>query len=361
LRLVTISKSIVGNEIATDVKNSLGQIILPKRTKLSNVHVKRLVSQGIKTVYILDEISKEINEVGLINRNKKRDMIKKYSKIQYIIKRFETEDSFTKKNIIASKLDKLIEKIAIEIRREVNPSKKIDFIDTNSSNYYVFEHMINVAIYVNYLTRLLKYNPQKQLSILKSALTYDIGMLFLDNKLLLKKGKLNEKEKKIIENHSFMGYQFLDEFTNLSLLEKLPALQHHKWLDGSGYPSDIKYKELHEFTQIIALADVFEAMTTDRPYRHGLTQSEAIKYITNAGELKFNKEMVLAFSNNIILYSKGTKVKLSDRSIGYVTENYNELPRNPKVLVIKSGEKVPVGYVDLKKYENVTIKEVVLN
>jgi len=360
MRLVIVGESIINTYTAVDVVNSKDQVILKKNTLLQLPYIIGLTRQGIKSIYIVDEISSDVEDIGLIDIREKNKLINTYSEIAKYINPSENI-STSKKIKLIKEIDAIILLLAKQISREVNPAKILEFIDASSSEYYIFEHIINVSIYVSYISKHLKYDYKKQISILKASLTYDLGMLAIDQNIINKKTALTAAEKKAIEDHTYLGYKFLDNYTSLSLLEKIPALQHHKWLNGKGYPNIDKYKDIQEFSQIIALADTFDAMTSARPYRDAISHSEAIEYILGAGDLKFDYSIVNSFINNIIVYPMGSKIRLSDNSVGYVVENYKRLPLRPQILVVKSGNILSLGYVKLIEYNTIVITKIILS
>ena len=144
------------------------------------------------------------------------------------------------------------------------------------------------------------------------ALLHDIGKIFIDFRLLNKPGKLDSPEYEQIKIHTQTGYQALKKSTQLSFLIPHMALQHHEREDGSGYPRGLTSKRIHRFAKIIAVADVFDAMTSARVYQKPVSPFVAIQEISENAPLKYNQDVVYNLKKIITPYSKGNVLVLSN-------------------------------------------------
>jgi len=139
------------------------------------------------------------------------------------------------------------------------------------------------------------------------------------------------------------------------------VLQHHERYDGSGYPEGISGKKITQFGRVIAIADVYDAMTSDRPYRVAMMPSEVMEYLMGGAGTLFDPDMVYLFTRKVAAYPLGTCVLLSNGLTAIVVENYEDCCTRPKVKVVCSYEAVPI-YFDLKndrRISNLTITGVV--
>ncbi|PKK97974.1 MAG: hypothetical protein CVV57_09595 [Tenericutes bacterium HGW-Tenericutes-2] len=141
---------------------------------------------------------------------------------------------------------------------------------------------------------------QEELDLLELAGMYhDIGKISIPDAILNKPGKLTDEEYEIIKTHTLVGYQILkaaDEYSGLAEY----ALSHHERWDGRGYPKGLKGTEIPLFSRIINVADSFEAMTADRPYRKGMSLEDAIKEIKRCSGSQFDPEIAEIFVNKIL-------------------------------------------------------------
>ncbi len=137
--------------------------------------------------------------------------------------------------------------------------------------------------------------PAKELEDLKlAAILHDVGKIGVRDNVLLKEGKLDSDEYQKMNMHSEYGAQILDHVKQLK--DIIPGVRnHHERIDGQGYPDHLKGEEIPLVARIIAVADTFDAMTTDRPYRKGLSFETAIEELRRNSGIQFDPEMVEAF------------------------------------------------------------------
>jgi len=129
---------------------------------------------------------------------------------------------------------------------------------------------------------------------------HDIGKISIPDKILGKPGKLNAEEYEIIKGHTQAGYQILraaDEFSDLGVY----ALTHHEKFDGTGYPNGTRGEEIPLFSRIISVADAYEAMTADRPYRQAMSKEVAVKELERHSGTQFDPVLVDVFLNQVVI------------------------------------------------------------
>ena len=146
----------------------------------------------------------------------------------------------------------------------------------------------------------LNLNDDDLRELTLAGMLHDIGKISIPDKILGKPGKLNDEEYEIIKSHTRSGYQILraaDEFSDLGVY----ALTHHEKYDGTGYPNGIKGEEIPLFSRIIAVADAYEAMTADRPYRQAMPKEVAIKELEYHSGTQFDPLLVDVFLNQVVI------------------------------------------------------------
>lgn len=138
-----------------------------------------------------------------------------------------------------------------------------------------------------------------------SAILHDIGKIGIRDSILLKEDKLSEEEYLAIQNHTIYGAEILKHVKKLEKI--IPGVKyHHEKFDGSGYPEKLKKEEIPLIARIIAVADTFDAMTTDRPYRRGLSFEIALKELKNKAGTQFDPQIV---DHLIEAFRKGELIK----------------------------------------------------
>ncbi|GAB5406513.1 MAG: HD domain-containing protein [Aureliella sp.] len=179
---------------------------------------------------------------------------------------------------IVEEARKLAEKICYVLDGQAVLASEL--FDLLHHDYAVFTHSTNVALYSVTLARELGFSAADQQEIALGGLLHDIGKLELDENLLNKTGQLTRLQYREIMLHPVHGFCRLVDRAEISFGQLMMVYQHHERADGSGYPSSIVAEEIHPWASICAIADAYEALTAERPYRAGLPPEKAIATLT---------------------------------------------------------------------------------
>ncbi|MBD9355450.1 HD-GYP domain-containing protein [Methylomonas albis] len=166
-----------------------------------------------------------------------------------------------------------------------------DFKDLDSR-----AHMLRVGQYAAHLAKSIGFDSQMVEVLLIAAPLHDVGKIGVPDKVLLKPGKLDESEWEMMKQHTTHGYNML-KGSNNSLLKtaEIIALSHHERWDGGGYPLGLKNTEIHLYGRITAIADVYDALTMERPYKKAWTHEQAAALIADSRATQFDPELVDVF------------------------------------------------------------------
>jgi putative nucleotidyltransferase with HDIG domain len=178
----------------------------------------------------------------------------------------------------------------------------LDFITTlaktlESKDPYTASHSRNVAIYSKVIAEKLKYSKIDCETIYVGALLHDIGKIGISDNILNKPGKLTDEEYELIKQHPTIGYnslKLIESFNERKILDMI--LYHHERYDGKGYPLGLKEKEIPQCAAIIAVADSYDAMTSDRIYRKGHSVNFAVSQLNQNSGTQFDPKVVKAFT-----------------------------------------------------------------
>lgn len=168
-------------------------------------------------------------------------------------------------------------------------------------DFLTFTHITNVASYgVLLAERLGLCDGTEFESLAKSAILHDIGKRFIPASILQKPSRLDADERAIIETHPQRGYEELSERGDMSEAQLMMVYQHHEKWDGTGYPVGFQGEEIHPWARMLAVVDVFDAMTGIRPYRRPATAADAMDYILKSAGTHFDPEMVKCWNSIMV-------------------------------------------------------------
>ena len=212
---------------------------------------------------------------------------------------------------------------------------------------YTFTHMVNVAALSMAQARALSLDGPLLREFGFAALMHDIGKVNTPLEVLNKPGKLTEEEFKIMKMHVVDGAHILRRTPEMPALAPVVAFEHHLRQDLSGYPENIGHRKLNLCTQIVSIADVFDALRSNRPYREGLATARIRSIMGEQGNPAFNQTLLRRFVNLMGLFPIGTIVRLSTEEIGVVTAEHPEDPFRPQVKIIFDASGARLEYEQL--------------
>lgn len=178
-------------------------------------------------------------------------------------------------------------------------------------NDSTYAHSLNVAIISRIIGKWLHFSNEELDTLTLAGLLHDIGKAKIPDEVLNKDGKLTDEEFQMIRNHPKYGYDILKSQPLNSHIKKA-ALMHHERCDGSGYPMGLTMEEIDDYALIIAIADVYDAMTAARSYRAPLCPFEVIAEFEKDGLQKYKPKYILTFLENIANAYQNNRVMLSD-------------------------------------------------
>ena len=228
---------------------------------------------------------------------------------------------------------------------------------SNIKNYdeYTLNHSINVCVLAICLGRRLGLEKSELMELGIAAFFHDIGKLEIPIEILNKPGRLTDEEKKIMERHPYLGAEILvglKEVSHLPVRAMYVALEHHLNADLSGYPHQWKKASINLYSMIVEICDVFDAVTTNRPYRkRHFTRYEALNMMLEKSGRDFEPHLLRIFANMVGIYPVGSLVALDTGEIGIIVETHPDMAYllRPKVKLItdEAGNKKLGETVDL--------------
>ena len=328
-----------------------GLCLLRAGVLLTDSLLNKIKELKILSLYIIDEYSSEEIE-DIIKPELRQKSISVIAETFSDIERIASNHKFEKRNLNEysnqeKKYFNSINKVAEEILENVLSNKNVllSLVDIKSMDNYTYSHCVNVAVISIILGISLNLSKKNLTYLCIGALIHDIGKSFIPKEILQKPGKLTPEEFEIIQCHPRYGYEFLGNSFDLSSHIKLIVLQHHERFDGLGYPNGAVGNKVSYLARIVSIADVYDALTSDRPYKRAMCPSDALEYLMcNAGTL-FDYDIIKTFCKIVIPFPQGTIVSLSNGDIGIVEQTLPNFPLRPIVRIVKSEYPNKIGSI----------------
>ncbi len=349
VKSISISRAKPGMELAKDIYTRNDQVILNAGAILDAQIIAKIMFYSIGNIFVYEQEEKEIPYTEKLMAS---EDFKKFEK-NYTETLDNVKDSL---NAVAEE-DK-------EIEEDFLFSEVENIVRSTGSNKYVFDmlycmksydemtyvHSLDVAIINNCFAKWIGMSDDDKRVLTLSGLLHDIGKIKIPQEILNKPGRLTNAEYEIMKSHAQKGYDILAK-KNLDERIKRVALEHHERYDRTGYPGGKAGDEIEAFSMITAIADVYDAMTSNRVYRLGICPFEVVSLLESEGKQQYDPRYLIPLLEQITEVYINHTVRLSDDSVG-------------KVVMINKGELskplVQIGgtVIDLSRARNITIKEV---
>lgn len=332
MRYIPIIDAEPGMRLAYDLFDSFGRILISSKTKLTDSYIEKLTKMGFVGLYIEDELSKGIELQMLISPEL----------------RAEGLASVRERDIDRCK--DISEEIVSEILNKGNLS--LDLSDLRTYDDYTYAHSVNVAVLSSIIGFGLGMNEQDLNSLVFAGLLHDFGKMAIPSEILNKPSRLTPDEYQIMQSHATLSYEMIKDKRDISSQVKNAVLFHHENVDGSGYPQGIYGEDITLLAKIIHVADVYDALVSNRPYKNPYSPYEATEYLMGGCGTMFDKSVVETFLKYVPLYPKGTQVLMSDGRKAIIYDNTAHHNLRP-ILRLMDGTNIDL---EDEKYLNITIQ-----
>lgn len=361
MKKINVANLIPGMITAEDIYTYNNQLIVQKGTELTDKTITRLEFYSIINVWIEEEEPVSKTSLQQIADEEKWP----YSKLIQATPEFKE---------YKANFDDLVEDFSQYLNDVVNKSipiepteilkRTVGLLDTSSGHVSFFHmlhnmreyddttfaHSINVALLCNVLANWLDFSQEEIDMATLCGLFHDIGKLSIPNDIIKKPSKLTDDEYRTVKTHTLEGYNVLKD-QNLNEHIKNAALMHHERFDGSGYPSGSKEDKIDIYAQLVAIADVYEAMTAARVYRGPLCPFKVIEIFEKEGFQKYNPLYVLTFLENVVLTYINNRVRLNNGVEGdviFINKHYLSKP------LVRFRD----NFIDLSQHSDLSIEAI---
>lgn len=331
---ISLSKLKHGMKVADDVYALNGTLIALKNSIVDERMMTLFQRHHIKTISIQKENIQKEEEKSI----KEKYLYDEFYKLQEDMEQVVDEIIGKREEI---KIEEIVKQLEHLIVKEGDSFDLLKLLFTKGQESTCsYWHAIYVSVLSYLFGQWLDFSKEDRILLIMTGLFYDIGKCCIKSEILNKEGLLNKAEYEIVRQHTIKGYQLIKD-KNIDNRIKEAVLSHHERCDGMGYPLGTKEDNIGQFARIIAIVDVYAAMTEKRPYRkRNFSPFEVVNYMEQDGFGKLDSNYLIIFLSHILDAYINRKVKLNNNVIGEI------------VFINKSNLSKPLlktedGYLDL--------------
>ncbi|WP_400244666.1 HD-GYP domain-containing protein [Niallia sp. JL1B1071] len=354
--IVNLEELQPGSILAEDIYIRTNRPIITAKTVLTKEHIKILKSFLVKEVTIENtridgtKIMQSSSSIHKQARNEKKSNFLELfiQTVQLYKKEFLSWQSGLPVNIAN------IRNILLPLLEEVeNVSKEIFSIyHLSNKKEYLYQHSIAVAVISALIAEKMNYSYRDMIQVALAGCLSDAGMAKINQRLLHKTEPLTEDEFNEVKKHTRYSLEMIPEHTLLKKETRLAIYQHHERIDGSGYPMGNADNKIHAFAKIIAVADTFHAMTSERLYRKKQSPFRVIEQMHQDHFGEFDLTILQSLSNAITQFTTGSKIRLSNGEKAEILF-ISSIPTRPLVKTLENEL-----ILDLEKNRHIFIEEI---
>jgi len=319
--------------LAQDVILPNGVLLITRNSTMNEYIKQRLTEHHVEEVHVLRQVDSRASLM--------RDYALGIGKINEISKRLIAGERMN-----AAEVEQIADRLVPYLDQ---PSRIAECLtEVRMKDEYTYSHSVNVAFYSLIVATWLGLPREEIRKAVQAGLLHDVGKLLIPDSILKKPGKLTDQEFAVIKQHPLLGYNLLAQIPDLSQDVRDAALFHHERLDGKGYPAQTPLSKVGILSRIVAVADVFDSMTTDRIYKKGVNPFAAFEMFSSTGLALFDPYVLSTFLVRMPPCYTGSKVHLSTGEEGRIVYV-------PPYRILSPVVKVEAEYRELGPYHQTKI------
>lgn len=326
VRVMRTSDCESGMVLASDIVNDYGAVILYQNSKLDEYSINKLEKLGLNFVKVYKDYEFKEKKQDVIEAQYHNNL-EEFKQIVWDIscgRNLDMERINEVSNSLSNNFDSINDLISC--------LSKVRSIDE-----YTYTHSLNVSLLCSLLGSWLNLSHTHIEQLSYCGILHDIGKSKIPPEILNKPGTLTNEEFEEVKKHPVIAYKLLEQENSVSKDVALGILMHHEREDGSGYPLGLKSNQIHYYAKVLAVVDVYDAMTSNRVYRKRQPPFDVLEMYESEYLTKCDTGIMLTFLKHISSYYVGTAVKLNDGTTGEIVYiNSNRISRP----LIKSNDSI---------------------
>ncbi|HHX28421.1 MAG: HD-GYP domain-containing protein [Bacillota bacterium] len=324
MRVVALHDKLAGESLAMPVHGDGGRLMLARGMKLTPVLIDVLRRRGYTRVALEDSLTDDMEIDESIQEETRQMTISVMDTVMKNIVRGTPGD--------VRPIKDAIDAIIADLRD--NPKATIGLYSLCAFDEETYTHSINVCVLSLSAAGVLGWSVSQLKDLGLGALLHDVGKVLIPKHIINKPALLTDEEYDLVKTHSMKGFELLQQCYNIGPVIAHSALDHHERLDGSGYPRQVKGDSITDFGRMVAVADVYEAMTADRPQRRAVLPEAVQAFLMEKRGTLFDGDMVEAMFKRVALYPTGTILSLWGGYVGVVVKQDPRANHRPVVRIV---------------------------
>jgi HD-GYP domain-containing protein (c-di-GMP phosphodiesterase class II) len=243
-----------------------------------------------------------------------------------------------------------------------SPDSLACMVNIREKDEYLLEHSVAVSVYITIFAHYLKMSKKVVHHLSIGAFLHDIGKIKIPDEILNKPGKLTDEEFTIMKTHANHSIDIIKKTPGISKLSLEVAALHHEKLNGEGYPFKVEGKDINKYGRMIAICDIFDALTANRCYKDGFSHNKAFSILRELVKSNhLDGELVNQFIHCIGIFPIGTLVQLESKKLAVVEQRNNDNLTKPKVrsfYSVKLNQYLNTQDIDLTETDDFIVKSV---
>jgi len=317
--LVFIEDLKAGMILGEDIMNNDSVVFLSEGMEITERHIRNFENFGIDFVNIKESVIEEAFEEKVLIESESELYSKRineeYSKTINSFKDLYNNVRLGK-HVVLEEVKSNIQPLLTEISTNNNILGSLRMIQANDE--YTYTHSVNVGLISSMIGKWMNYTELDISNLAVAGFMHDLGKCKIPLEILNKPAKLSSQEFDIMKMHSTHSYQILDASEGANYDTLFGVLEHHERIDGGGYPNNTSGTKIHEFARIIAVADVFDALTSNRVYKSKMSPFKVAEILMEEAVNHLDPNITQLFIRKIAHFYVGNIVKLNNGEIGEV-------------------------------------------